>query len=60
MKEAQIDRLLGHARTHASRARVLLRNGNPEQARTHTERAQRTLGIIAHARAINAVAQFLK
>lgn len=60
MKEQQIARLLVHARSHTSRARVLLRNGDREQALKHTQRAERALAVIKHARTVAAVSQFIK
>lgn len=60
MKDAQIIRLIRHANNHATRARLCIDQGDRDQARIHTQRAQRALDIVSQARASAAVSQFIK
>jgi len=59
MNDQQITRILSRAQDNTNRARVCLRDGKREQARVHTQRAQRLLILAADARLVGAASRFL-
>ena len=59
MKDHNIARILGRARAMIARARMCIRNGQREEARKYTGRAERLLSLAADARLVAAVSQFI-
>lgn len=59
MNDLAISRLLGRAADNTARARRCLRNGKRDEARKHTDRAQRLLILAADARLVGAASRFL-
>lgn len=60
MSDADIARILRRAGDQTARARLLVRNGQRDEARKHTARAARLLSLAADARLVAAVSQFIR